>query len=363
MIADSHAHAFPPMGGPSGHSSIAEHMKYVQLTLMFHHQPSLRTTDNVEVPEQMLVTPNEPSIEGLTKVNMRGSDFGKFTWTVDSSDYTKQYLPPSLNQLEAPPELMIAQMDYAGVDKAVLQTGHVYGRLNEYLSEAVKKYPNRFWGLAMVDEWKVDQPSEIYELEHSISDLGLTGLWFQSSNLRQHGRTETLDDPIFFPFWDRVNTLNIPVFWFVTSAFQGKNAYLSELASFTRWLQRYPKIPVVLTHGLLLSRFIENGKVRIPEVAWEPLRAPNVSTEILIPIFQGALWDYPYKEAHPILREYYDRMGAERMMWGSDMPNVERHCTYKQSRDYLSLYCDFITKDDMAKICGGNLRTLFKSVS
>ena len=41
------------------------------------------------------------------------------------------------------------------------------------------------------------------------------------------------------------------------------------------------------------------------------------------------------------------------------MPNVERHCTYKQSLDYLRLHCDFIPAEDRAKICGGNVARLF----
>ena len=347
------------MGGPSGHSSVAEHMHYAQLTLMFHHQPARRVTDNVAIDEQMLVMPEEPSIKGLTNVNMRGGDYGKFTWTVDGDDFTKQYLPPALAELEAPPELMLAQMDYAGVDRAMLQTGHVYGRLNGYLADAVHRYPHRFWALAMVDEWRADDPVQIRELERAIRDLGLHALWFQSSGPRQHRRTEVLDDPVFHPFWDRVKDLGIPVFWFVTSAFPGVEPYLAELAAFGRWLRRYPDVPVVLTHGLLLSRFMEDGQVRIPEEAWRPLESPNVSAELLFPIFQGGVWDNPYKEARPVIREYYERMGADRLMWGSDMPNVERHCTYRQSLDYLRQYCDFIPPEDMAKICGGNLARLF----
>ena len=81
--------------------------------------------------------------------------------------------------------------------------------------------------------------------------------------------------------------------------------------------------------------------------------------EILIPIFQGAIWEYPYVEAQPIIREYYERLGPDRLAWASDMPNVERHCTYRQSLDYLRLHCDFIPPDDMAKICGGNIARLF----
>ena len=41
------------------------------------------------------------------------------------------------------------------------------------------------------------------------------------------------------------------------------------------------------------------------------------------------------------------------------MPNLERHCTYRQSLDYLRLHGDFIPPGDMAKICGDNIVRLF----
>ena len=43
------------------------------------------------------------------------------------------------------------------------------------------------------------------------------------------------------------------------------------------------------------------------------------------------------------------------------MPNVERHCTYPQSPNYLRNYCDFIAPDEMEMICGGNIAALFGS--
>ena len=347
------------MGGPAGHRTTRQHMRYTQQLMMFHHQPVRRVDDNSISTRQTLTQGEDFSLDGLTEVSFRGGDYGKFVWTADGTDYSKQYLPPTLTRLHAPPELMVAQMDYVGVGRAVLQTGHAYGRLNRYLSEAVGKFPDRFWALAMVDEWRTDQPGQIRALDHAIDALGLHALWFHSSSLRQYSRTEGLDDPVFHPFWDHVRDRGIPVFWFVTSPAPGREPYMEELAGFSRWLRRYPEIPVVFTHGLPLARFMQDGRVSIPAEAWEAIDAPNMTIEILIPIFQGAIWEYPYMEARPIIREYYERFGPERLAWASDMPNVERHCTYRQSLDYLRLHCDFIPSQDMAKICGGNTARLF----
>ncbi len=359
MIVDSHAHVFPPMGGAAGHRTARQHQRYVQHMLMFHHQPVRRVDDNSILDRQTLVQGDDYSLESLTDVNFRGGDYGKFIWTVDGVDYSKQYLPPTMTSLHSPPELMVAQMDYVGVDRAVLHNGHSYGRLNRYLSDAVRRYPDRFWGLALVDEWRVDQPGQVRSLDRAINELGLHGLWFLSSNLPIHSRSATVDDPAFHPFWDHVRDMGIPVFWSVTSPAPGKDAYMAELEAFGRWALRYPEIPAVFTHGLPLFRFLDNGKVSIPREVWDHLVGPNVLVEVLIPIFQGAIWEYPYEEARPIVREYYERLGPDKLVWGTDMPNVERHCTYKQSLDYLRLHCDFIPSDDMDKICGDNVARMF----
>ena len=360
MIIDSHAHIFPPMSGASGHSSDAEHMIYIQHMLMFNGQP-VRDTESGEIlNEQSLVTPGGFSFDYLSDVNIYASDHGKFNWFYNSKNYYRQYLPPTLANLEATPELMIAQMDYVGIDKAVLQTGHSYGKLNKYIKKAIDKFPDRFWGLAMIDEWKSDQYSEIENLEIAIKEDGLNGLWYQSGTLRMHGRDELVDDEIFFKFWDRVRKLNIPVFWMLTSVNPNKEVYLNELNAFTNWLKKYDDIQVVFTHGLSLSTFSNGDKFEIPDEAWKALDSQNLISEILFPIAFGQSWDYPFKESYSVIKEYYQRLGSDRLAWGSDMPNVERYCTYKQSIDYIRKYCNFLSVQDKNKIFGDNIYKLFQ---
>ena len=250
-------------------------------------------------------------------------------------------------------------MDFVGVDRAVLQTGHVYGRLNRYLSEAVHRFPDRLWGLAMVDEWLVDSPGQRSSLDRAVGELGLHGLWFQTGNLHLHGRGESFDDTAFGAFWSHVADLGIPVYLNLAGAPPGREAYLAELAAFARWRERYPRIPLVLPHGISLFRFMDDGRVRIPREVWKVYEESEALVEILLPIFQGAVWEYPYVEARPVVREYYERLGPDRLAWGSDMPNVERNCTYKQSLDYLRVHCDFIPPAEMDKICGENVAALF----
>ena len=46
-------------------------------------------------------------------------------------------------------------------------------------------------------------------------------------------------------------------------------------------------------------------------------------------------------------------------MWGSDMPNVERYCTYRQSLDYVRKYCTFLDAREMDLVLGGTAAELY----
>ena len=109
------------------------------------------------------------------------------------------------------------------------------------------------------------------------------------------------------------------------------------------------------THGIGV-KYLSEG---MPEPLARLLRREQWWVEILYPIGWGRLNDYPYPELRPAIKELHRIMGAGRLCWGSDMPNVERHCTFRQSLDYLRKYCDFIPSGDMDRILGGNLAELF----
>ena len=97
-------------------------------------------------------------------------------WTASGADLYLQFFPPSLQTMESPAELMLQQMARAGVDRAVLQNARPYGRLNEYFAGAVRKYPDKFIGLADVDEANAHTLLEIDKLRNAVNELGLRGL-------------------------------------------------------------------------------------------------------------------------------------------------------------------------------------------
>ena len=115
-----------------------------------------RLSDHRQVTQQTLHDGRLTDPSSLRAVDFRVGRFGRFEWTANGTDLYLQFFPPSLQAMDSPPEFMLQQMARAGVDRAVLQNARPYGRLNEYIAQAVRAYPDKFIGLADVDEARGD---------------------------------------------------------------------------------------------------------------------------------------------------------------------------------------------------------------
>ena len=71
---------------------------------------------------------------------------------------------------------------------------------------------------------------------------------------------------------------------------------------------------------------------------WEPFQDSRIHLEVSFPIRIGDIFDYPYRECWPMLEALVRNIGADRLVWGTDMPFQNRFCTYRQSRDYIEKY-------------------------
>ena len=74
----------------------------------------------------------------------------------------------------------------------------------------------------------------------------------------------------------------------------------------------------------------------------------------------GENYEYPYPLHTRVIKEIYEEVGAERLLWGSDMPNIYRTCTYRQCLDLVRLHFDFLTEEEKKGVIGGNAARLFK---
>ncbi|MDP7339952.1 MAG: amidohydrolase family protein [Vicinamibacterales bacterium] len=360
MIIDTHTYCFPPLDGANGGE---ERMKRAQVAHALHHQPALRLRDREPAPSGPLAPEGTLDVSDLPDVDFHVEhEAGRVVWTVDGEDYTKYYYPPSLRDLQYTPQALIGDMDYAGVDVALLHTDPMLERHGAFQAECVSAYPDRILSMAPVDEWRI--PSEpdavIEELTENIRQRRLHAIKFMASYAYTNG-PEPWDDGVYRPFWEAATALGVPVFFSLgsgptgswTDAASERQSYLNELRILARWSERYPDTLCSVTHGFPWRLFLDGDSIVLPEGVWTPFRSPNCSIEVSFPVRIGDLFDFPYRQVWLALEQMVERIGARQLLWGTDMPFQNRFCTYRQSRDWIEKYCDFLSEEDLRLIMGG----------
>ena len=170
-------------------------------------------------------------------------------------------------------------------------------------------------------------------------------------------------DAVYDPFWRFIEQSGLPVFW-VQSANSPVGTYEDEMRHLERIVERFPGIRHVLVHGVPTSLYADDqDRLTLPAVIDTLLSQAPVSAEILYPIAWGGRQDYPYPRAHLHIRQLVERFGAERFLWGSDAPNVDRYCTYAQSLTYFTHYADYLSDRDRRAILRDNAVALIPALA
>lgn len=360
-IIDCHGHIFPPLAGACGYPSAADHLLHQQRAMHVHgNQPYRRLRDHALVTTRDLWNADDHSQAGRAQdARFRVGRNGRFEWEARGENIYVQFLPPYMHEMSAPPDAMVVDMDYSGIGTVVLQNDHIYGDLAPYFAEAMQRFPGRFIGLGQVDEPFGYRDDQLAKLEREVTQHGMRGLYFTMTAFFRNAYRHFPDEALFDPLWKMVSKHALPVFW-VHSAKSAAGTYVDEMKRLRRVIERHPGIRHVLVHGVPTSIYCD-GDDRIdfpPEVA-ALLDAYPVYSEVLYPIAWGGKMDYPYMRARHHIRQVYDRFGPDRLVWGSDMPNVGRYCTYKQALTYVWDYCDFLSPTDRRKVFRDNTLSLF----
>ena len=359
MIIDCHAHVFQHWAGACGHSSREVHRRYMQKVQTRTSSRVFRARDGAEASGALLFHEGQNGWSGLKDVDFRVGIYGRLDFTVDGEDYYVQYMPVGMQEIVAPPELMLANMTLAGVDHTVLQTGWGYGAMNDYNAFAQSQYPHKFTAMLNVDEPRAHTEANLAELTRAHDVLGLRAVYFALDAFARYDFDIRFDDPRLDPFWSRVDAWKLPVFFEAPATPDyGSASYIRNMVGLRQMMDRYRNIRWVLVMGPPVGLYGRSGRWDFPDEVIAAYRHPNLLIEVMFPITWGGQWDYPYPQAQELIRGMRDRLGAGKLVWGSDAPNVERFCTYKQSLDYVRNYCDFLSAAEKDSILGGNVDQL-----
>jgi predicted TIM-barrel fold metal-dependent hydrolase len=358
VILDSHVYCFVSPDEPAGHPTAEDHLREIQVFHALHHQPAWRVRDRAPSDARRLLdpTPDQP-LRAAKGVNFRvDRQHHRLTWTLDGEDHAKQVYPPNLHDVAFGPGSCIAEMDYAGVDVALMHVDRALGMDVAYLADCVRRYPGRLYSMTPVDEAAIpsDPDRIIRELDEAIRVHGLHAIKFIPEYAYRAGHGSWVDGS-FGAFWDAATTLDVPIFFTLGSSpgYPDEAAgFIAELDVLAGWMERYPNAVVSITHGFPYRAFLDGDRLTIPDRAWKVFENPRLHLEVSFPVRLGDLFDYPYREVWPTLEAMLRNVGADNLLWGTDMPFQNRFCTYRQSRRWIET-CGLLSPTELAAVMGG----------
>ena len=279
----------------------------------------------------------------------RSLPWGKVRW----GDETIQLLPPFSGRTRFPAEALLAHMDWAGVERAVLLQGPFYGEANAYVANAVARFPDRFVGAFAPDplvpevQGQFKQCVEEYGLRIVKFELseptGLTGLY----------RDLRIDAPEFDWIYESAQREGLVITFDLGRI--GSRAYQTEAVATIA--ARYPGLTIVIAH-LAQPPIGRSHDAELNEKWRQQIllgRKPKVYFDLsALPAYSRDYDEYPYQPAQDYIRRAVELIGAEKIMWGSDVPGLLTSGTYRQLLNYVRLHCDFLSEDDMAGVLGLN---------
>ena len=289
----------------------------------------------------------------------RSLSWGKVRW----GDETIQLLPPFNEKTTFPAEALLAQMDWAGVDRAVLLQGPFYGEANAYVAAAVARFPDRFVGAFAPDPLANNARQQfkqcveefglrIIKLELS-EPTGLTGLY---PDLR-------IDAPGFEWIYETAQREGLVIT--VDLGKIGSRAYQTEAVATIA--ARYPELTIVIAH-LAQPPIGESQNTELNEKWKQQILLgglPNIFFDLsALPAYSRDYDEYPYQLARDYIRRAAELIGAEKIMWGADVPGLLTSGSYRQLLNYVRLHCDFLSEEEMAGVLGLNaLRVYWREVA
>lgn len=277
-----------------------------------------------------------------------GGDYGR----VLAGGQMLQLLPPMARQVQFLPAALIASMDWAGVNGAVLLQGPFYGPHNAFTLRAALQHPGRLTAAAFFDPWDgrgrtglrrlIDRGFRIVKLELSVAS-GLLGL--------HPGKR--LDDEEISWLWADLEALSCAVVLDLGAV--GTESYQTDAVDRIARLHR--NLRVVIAH-LAQPRPNLVGSRRL-HAAWLAQirlgRYDNIWFDTsALPYYFSNAEVYPYVSAGRYLRLALKELGPEKLMWGTDVPALLGCLNYKQMVELVMGQLQHLSKSDQSKVLGEN---------
>ena len=254
----------------------------------------------------------------------------------------EQFFPAEYGDLGFHAETLVKLMDEGGVDHAVLLQGGNYGFHNDYMAEEVAKYPDRLTAVGAIDPYALYAEQIFYNL---VEKYHFKAMKFEISSewgLSGFHKELKLTDGSFLRLFEKANALGLTV-----AIDMGTMAMQSfDFEGFKAVSEKYRNITFVMTHCFFPNN---DGKNEMRLDFAKNLTSDNVVMDFANVDLIGQA-EY-FKSLKKII-------GAERMLWGTDIPGVLFRSSYRQLIDRVEESGVF-TQAELPLVLGKNAEKVY----
>ncbi len=205
-------------------------------------------------------------------------------------------------------ERLLAEMDKAGVEKAVLvQRGSIYGFDNRYVCDGASRHPDRLAAVCSIDAASDDGKAAVHRW---VGEQGAVGI--RLMQLIRESDMSWLDSPSALEVWRTADAMGatVCVHFFPWNRAPG-------LTALRRILEELPGLNIVIDHLSNTNVVAGAPDHGVDDLLTAVAAFPGVRTKFTtIPL--GRL-DEQGIDFGPILDRVVQTFGPERVMWGSDI--------------------------------------------
>ena len=257
----------------------------------------------------------------------------------------EQFFPEQYGDLGFLGETLLNLMKETGVDHAVLLQGGNYGFHNDYAAELARKYPEKFTAVGTLDPYCLHAEKI---LERFIREYKFQSLKFEISEswgLTGYHPRMKLTGKEFAPILKRANEEEMTVVFDL--GFMSNSSF--DVESLRVLSKTYSKITFVITHCFFPAK---DGKNDLRLEYIRQLKEDGFMFDI------SNLPEYYWVHPEEFLQEAFGIMGAERIMWGTDIPCTLKQFTYKQMLKRVA-DCGIFNEHELTLVFGENARRVY----
>ena len=249
-------------------------------------------------------------------------------YAVYADGQTFKMIPDGMGEYGVTPESLIKVMDKNSVEKAVLLQGQFFGFQNEYTAQAVAKYPTRFIGAGAYDPYCTNVDAIRRRL---FKELGFKIVKFELSNgsglMGYHPRVDVNGDLMRREYAYACDNGLI-----VTVDIGRPNNPCWQPEALAQAAKDFPDLKFVVCHLLAPQR---EDNLLLTE-ALTKLALPNVWFDLSALAANQKPETFPYPTAVEHLKTANLILGAEKLMFGSDMPGCLCRDSYSNLVRYIT---------------------------